>query len=287
MYSAKITYGVYDSNSSLFLELIRTIIETEFTKQRNTLSKTFLPKTVKGDEYLLSPIADKEIDPAFCSIIKAKMEGTNQRFADHQDDLNHYIIGIMADGLVNLRKITDAVYIILNDMDVKNYIFNYQNSEGENLISDSGKYFVKNLSTEFEVSKTMNDKEIVYGYLVLQAEICEVTKFNTHPEIEYISTTNKLGANEIELKQTTHFEDTPPTPPTTFTLTTSAGIGGSILQSYTDEAILNGKSVPLVAIADEGYIVDQITVNGIEVTENPFIVTITENTEVIATFTEN
>jgi hypothetical protein len=203
-YTAKITYGVYDLNSTYFMGLIKTILEAEFTKQRLTpLSKTFLPKAVKTDEYLLSPIADKEIDPAFCSIIKAKMEGTDQRFSSQQNEMNTYIIGILADGLTNLRKIADAIYIILNDMDVKDYIFKYQNSSGENLISDSLKYQVKSLSTDFEVSKTMNDKEIVYGSIILQAEISETPKFNTHDLIGSVDLGLQVGENEIQINQLT------------------------------------------------------------------------------------
>jgi len=169
--------------------------------QRTEHGKTFLPQLVKTDEYLLNPIADKQIDPAFCSIIKAKSDGTEQRFASQQNDLNHYIIGVLANGLENLRKITDAIYIILNGMDVKNYLFLYKNLNGDNLISDSGKYFVKSLSTEYEVSKGLNDKDIIYGSLILQAEIAEVSKFNTYPVVNRIDVTGKYGVNEEEDKE--------------------------------------------------------------------------------------
>jgi len=205
MYTAKVTYGVYDLNSSLFLALIKEVLEAEFTKQRLApLSKTFLPKTVKTDEYLLSPVSDKEIDPAFCSIIKAKMKGTEQRFYVQQNDLNMFIVGVLADGLTNLRKILDAIYIILNDMDVKSYLFQYKNALGENLISDSGKYLVESFSTDYEISKTNNDQNIVYGSLILQAEISEVSKSNTYPEIDSVDLNLGLGENEININQITN-----------------------------------------------------------------------------------
>ena len=204
MYESLITYPVYDLNSSEFVELIKDILEAEFSEQRSTHSKTFLPTEVKTDEYLLSPIADKEINPAFCSVIKAKMNSTDYRFSSQQNDLNNYVIGILANGLENLRKISDAIYEILNDMDVKDYIFHYKNALGDNVISDSGEFYVSSLSTEFEVSKTMNDKNIVYGSLVLNAQIAEVPKENAHPELTEIQTDNKLGKNEISIKQTTN-----------------------------------------------------------------------------------
>lgn len=204
-YTARLTYSVYDLNSSLFLEVVRELLQAEFINQRLTPALQFLPKIVKTDEYLLNPISDKDIDPAFCSIIKAKMSNTDNRFANQQNDLNSYVIGILADGLTNLRKIADAIYEILNDMDVKNYLFLYKNLNGENLISDSGRYFVESLSTEFEVSKTMNDKNIVYGNLVLNAEISEVTKFNTYADIDQITIDLKLGEDEKNIKQTTTY----------------------------------------------------------------------------------
>jgi hypothetical protein len=204
-YTVKLTYPVYDLNSSEFIEIIRTILETEFANQISVHGKTFLPTSVKTDEYLLNPVASKEINPAFCSIIKAKMSNTDNRFSDQQNDSNNYIIGILADGLTNLRKIADAIYEILNDMDVKNYIFLHKNSEGDEIISDSGQYFVSSLSTEYEISKTMNDKNIVYGSLVLNAEIAEVPKLNTHPEIVGITTEHKLGENKINITETTNY----------------------------------------------------------------------------------
>jgi hypothetical protein len=204
-YSALLTYSIYDTNSSVFLELIRSILEAEFVKQRGSFSKTFLPKVVKADEYLLNPVSDKEIDPAFCSIIKAKFDGTDQRFSSQNNNLNFFVIGVLADGLSNLRKILDTVYIILNDLDVKNHIFLAKNTSGDNYISDSGQYMIKNLSTDFEVSKTMNDKEIVYGSLILQAEISETPKINTYADINEIEVVNTFGDNEKEVTQLTNY----------------------------------------------------------------------------------
>lgn len=198
-YTSKINYSIYDLNSSLFVDVIKEVLQVEFLKQRTTYSKTFLPQVVKKDEYLLSPISDKDIDPAFCSVIKAKMEGTEQRFSEQQSDDNMYIIGILANGLENLRKIADAVYIILNDHNVKNYIWSYADSEGNKLISDSGKYFVKSLSTEYEVSKTMNDKEIVYGSLVLGAEIAEIPLIGTYADFEGANITLEAGEDKKEI----------------------------------------------------------------------------------------
>ena len=204
MYTSLLTYPVYDSNSSEFLELIRSILKAEFDKQISTYSKDFLPTEVKTDEYLLAPIADKEINPAFCSIIKAKMDGTDRRFSDQQNDNNSYIIGVLADGLLNLRKILDSIYIILNDMSIKAYIFKYKNANQETLISNSGEFYVKGLSTEFEVSKTMNDKQIIYGYLVLNAEIAEVPKLNTYTAIEGVDVNLKVGADQKDIEITTN-----------------------------------------------------------------------------------
>jgi len=202
-YTVQLTYPVYDLNSSEFITLIQNVLQTEFQNQITVHGNTFLPISVKTDEYLLNPIADKEINPAFCSIIKAKMSSTDNRFSKQQNDSNSYIIGILADGLTNLRKIADAIYVILNDMDVKNYLFLYENSDGCKIISDSGQYFVNSLSTDFEVSKTMNDKNIVYGNIVLNAEIAEVPKFNDYTQIEEVTTDLKIGENDINVKQTT------------------------------------------------------------------------------------
>ena len=160
MYSPIITYQIYDLNSTIFLCLIREILQAEFQRQI-ALGNDFLPIDVKTDEYLLSPIADKEINPAFCSVIKAKSTNAENQFHGQENINNSYIIGILANGLENLRKISDAIYIILNDMDIKNYIFNSKNCEGVKLISDDGTYRVVNMSTEFEVEKTINDKNIV------------------------------------------------------------------------------------------------------------------------------
>jgi hypothetical protein len=198
-YSALLTYGVYDLNSSLFLDLIREILQAEFTKQVTDFSKDFLPVEVKADEYLLNPLSDLDIDPAFCSVIKAKSVNGENQFHDQTNEKNTFIIGVLAEGLDNLRKISDAIYIILNDMDVKNHIF----SQG--LLADSGSYKVSALSSEFQVSKTVNDREIVYGFLILEAEILEAPKLNTYEEINEINITHVMGVDSKEMVQKTTY----------------------------------------------------------------------------------
>jgi len=198
-YSSKITYEVYDLNSSLFLELIREVLEAEFTKQIADFDKDFLPVEVKTDEYLLNPVSDLDIDPAFCSVIKAKSSNGNNPFFKQANEKNVYIIGILADGLENLRKISDAIYIILNDMDVKNYFF------GQKIISDSGTYKISELSSDFQISKTINDRNIIYGSLTLEVEIAEEVKFNDYAEINEIRVKHQLGADESETNQTTKY----------------------------------------------------------------------------------
>jgi hypothetical protein len=204
-YTSKLTYPVYDLNSSIFIAMIQEILQAEFQNQITTHGKTFLPTSVKTDEYLLSPIADKEINPAFCSIIKANMANNDHRFHEQQGNASGYIIGILADGLTNLRKIADTIYIILNDMDVKNYLFTYKNANGDGIIWDSGEYYISTLSTEFEVSKTMNDKNIVYGSITLNAQMAEVAKVNEYTEINQITSDLKFGEDQKNIKQTTTY----------------------------------------------------------------------------------
>jgi hypothetical protein len=198
-YESKITYEVDDLNSSIFLEMIREILQVEFLNQRTEHSKTFLPQLVKKDEYLLSPVVDKEIDPAFCSVIKASMQNTDSRYFNQNNDTNQYIIGILANGLENLRKIADAVFMILNDLDIKNYLFTFKDANGTQLISDSAEYYIQNLSTEYEVTKTMNNREIVYGSLVLNAQIAEVPLQNEYPDLEGID--SKITIHDQDVKQ--------------------------------------------------------------------------------------
>jgi hypothetical protein len=52
---------------------------------------------------------------------------------------------------------------------------------------DSGSYKVTELSNEFQVSKTINDREIIYGYLTLEAEIMETPKLNTFEAVDEIN----------------------------------------------------------------------------------------------------
>lgn len=202
-YTAQITYPIYDLNATLFQEVVREVLQAELVKQRTTFSKTFLPQLVKTDEYLTNQISEADLNPAFCSVVKAKTDGTDQQFTGQQNNLNYYIISVYAFGLDNLRKITDALYIILNDEVIKQYFFLYQNTNGDNVISDSGKYKVNNLSTEIEVKETTNNKDVIYGSLILQAEIAEVTQLNTFADFDSIEVTHQLGENETELIQIT------------------------------------------------------------------------------------
>lgn len=199
-YTSLITYSIYDLNSSLFLELIREILEVEFNKQRNQFAKTFLPKVVKKDEYLLNPVSDTDIDPAFCSVIKAASKNAENHFHQQSNEDNTFIIGVLADGLENLRKILDSVYIILNDMDIKNYLFTYKNIDGNLILSDTGKYRVNQMNHEFEVSKSINDKNIVYGSLTLQAEILETVPFNLHKILREVCTEFQFNGQETNLE---------------------------------------------------------------------------------------
>lgn len=191
-YSPVITYEVYDLNSSLFLALIKEILEAEFAVQIEEYENDFLPSAVKTDEYLLNPVSDLDIDPSFCSVIKAKSVNGENQFHKQTNEKNTFIIGILAEGLESLRKISDAIYIILNDMDVKNYIFL------QGLLSNSEAYKITELSSEFQVSKTINDREIVYGYLTLEAEIAETSKFNTFEAVNEIN----VEINGINITQT-------------------------------------------------------------------------------------
>lgn len=201
MYTTRITYPVYDLNSSEFVTLIKNVLQAEFTEQIASHGKSFLPTVVKADEYLVDKIMDSEINPAFCSIIKAKSAGTDQRFGNQDNNENLFVIQILAKGLSNLRNISDAIYEILNDMDVKDYIFKYRNALNQQIISDSGKYFVSSTVFEFDVKKTINDKDIINGHLVLNAEIAEIPKENQHGALDGANVDHKLGENEINITQ--------------------------------------------------------------------------------------
>lgn len=196
MYSSLITYSIYDLNSSLFLELIREVLDVEFTKQRDEFGNTFLPIEVKTDEYLVNPVSDLDINPAFCSVIKATSSNGENHFHSQSNEVNTYLVRVLADGLENLRKILDSVFIILNDMDIKSYLFTCKNSNGDKIISNDGMYRVNQMSNEFEEQKTINDKNIVGGYLTLQAEITETSKFNLHPLLTEANTELQVGPNK-------------------------------------------------------------------------------------------
>lgn len=204
MYSAKITYPIYDLNNTLFIGIIQEVLEAEFLKQRTAHSKDFLPTSVKNDDYLINPISDNEINPSFCAVTKVSSD-LNDHFYEQENLDNSFIIQVVAIGLENLRKITDAIYIILNDMDVKNYLFQVKNDFDELLISNSGSYSVKTIVTNLETKKTINDKDIVMGNLVLNVQISEKVKFNDTTPIDILSTTLKLGGNDIELNQETKY----------------------------------------------------------------------------------
>lgn len=201
MYTSLITYPVYNLNSSEFAIMIKDILQAEFTEQRATHNKTFLPTIVKTDEYLVNKIMDSDINPAFCSVIKDSSSSTDNRFGVQNNDNNKFVIQILAKGLENLRKISDAIYEILNDLDVQNYIFSYKNALGQQIISDSGKYFISSMNSDFDVKKTINDKDIINGHLVLNAEIAEIPKENTHSELIEMNVDHKLGENETNIKQ--------------------------------------------------------------------------------------
>ncbi len=204
-YSTKITYPIYNLNSTEFLEVVRELLQVEMLNQRNNHGKTFLPQSVKTDEYLLNDISDKEIDPSYCAISKSKMESSDQNFPSQQNNLNYYIISILANGLENLRKIADSIYIILNDLDVKIYLSQVESIRGDILVYNKNTLKISSLSTEIEEKKTMNDKNVIYGNLIFEAQIIEKTQLNTSTPIDSIEVINKIGENKKEVKQLTEY----------------------------------------------------------------------------------
>lgn len=200
-YTSRITYPIYDLNASAFLTILQEILQVEMLNQRTAYTKSFLPKLVKTDEYLLNPVSNTDLDPSFCSIVKTKADVTDNRFTTQQANINNYAILVYANGISNLRKILDAIYIILNDTDIKAYLFRLKNSNNENLIWDSGSYFVKSLDTDYDINKSMNDKDVVLGAINLEVAISEVAKLNTYPELTSIEVINKVGNDEIGIKQ--------------------------------------------------------------------------------------
>lgn len=203
-YTSKITYPVYDLNSTLFVELVREVLQVEFLEQRNNHSKDYLPLVVKNDEYLVNPISDEEINPAYCAVTRAKSEIEGQLFKQ-ENLVNSFIIQVVANGLENLRKVTDAIFIILNDMDVKHYFFQYKNDDNQNIIFDSSLYKIDSISTDITTKKVINNKDVVMGNLVLQAGIAEVVKYNKTTQTEGASTSHKIGESQIEIKQETNY----------------------------------------------------------------------------------
>lgn len=204
-YASQITYEVYDLNSTEFLRLVQEVLHVEMLNQRATHNKTFLPQIVRGDDYLVDKIADKDINPSFCAISKAKMEGSESNFASQQNNLNYYIISIMANGLENLRKVADSIYVILNDLDVKTYLSMVEDSNGCKIVFNKSTLKISSLSTEFEVKKTENNRDVIYGNLILEAQIVEKTRLNTSTPINSVDLTNKFGEDKKEIKTLTEF----------------------------------------------------------------------------------
>lgn len=204
-YTSQITYPIYDLNSTEFMEVVRELLQIEMLNQRTAHGKAYLPQLVKGDDYLVNPISDTDINPAFCSITKAKMESTDHNFPTQQNNMNYYIISLLAKGIDNLRKIADAIYIILNDLDIKMYLSLATSTNGDKLLYTKSSLEIKSLSTEIEERKTVNEKDVVYGNLVLQAQITEVVQKNTYPEIEGINEVHEIGSDEKEITQITNY----------------------------------------------------------------------------------
>jgi hypothetical protein len=205
VYSTLITYPVYDLNSSEFVGVIQDVLQKEFINQTDNHSIDYLPVVVNTDEHLTSPIADSVMNPAYVSVIKGASKDSEHFFFEQNSDLNYFVIGVNAYGLANLRKIQDAIYIILNDMDVKHYLWQLKNDDGENYISDSGMYKVIKNDSQFEEKKTINDKDVVYGSLILQVQIAEVVKQNTYPDLEGMNTDLNLGENKTSVKFETNY----------------------------------------------------------------------------------
>jgi hypothetical protein len=201
-YSSVITYPVYDLNSTEFLEVVRELLQVEMLNQRTAHGKIFLPLVVKPDEYLLDKVADKEIAPSYCAISKAKMESSDPNFPSQQNNMNFYIISILAFGLGNLRKIADSIYVILNDLDVKTYLSQVESARGDRLVYNKNSLHISSLSTEIEEKKTLNSKNVIYGNLIFQAQITEKTQLNTSTPIHSVVVTNKIGEDEKEIIQT-------------------------------------------------------------------------------------
>ncbi len=183
MYSSKITYPILELNSSFFLETLRSVLEVELLKQRSSFGKTFLPILVKKDEYLLNPIADSDMNPSFCAIVKAKTLDDKSGAKEQQNTNTTYMVVVAAYGLDNLRKIQDVIFQILNDLNVKHY---FQQLQREVI---SGEIFPYNL-LEYQV---LDGISIVYnGNTIVKGD-----KFQA---VDGVTTFTKTEGSEIVIQ---------------------------------------------------------------------------------------
>lgn len=197
-YKAQITYPVYELNSTEFMNVVKEVLQVEMLNQRTTHGKTYLPIEVKGDDYLVNPINSNDLNPAFCSIAKPEFKKGDVNFSKQQNNNVIYIISILAKGLNDLRKIADSIYIILNDLDVKTYLSQAKSTRGDLMLFRKESFMVNSLSTEIEERKTVNDKNVLYGNLIVEAQIAEVTQFNTYTPIDSVDLKVQLGNEEIQ-----------------------------------------------------------------------------------------
>lgn len=204
-YLPQLTYPVYDLNSTEFMEVVREVLQVEMLNQKNNHSKPFLPEKVNPDEYLLNGIAPTEMNPSYCAIVKAKMDGTEDNFPSQQNNNNIYIISILAYGLEDLRKIADSIYVILNDLNVRTYLSQVESVRGDKLVYNKSTLKVSSLSTEIKEKKTLNNEDAIYGNLIFEAQIVEKTQLNTSTPIDSVHVDNKFGENEKEVKQITEY----------------------------------------------------------------------------------
>jgi hypothetical protein len=180
MYQSKITYPISELNSSFFLEELRKVLEIELLNQRNNFTKTFLPESVKKDDFLLNPITDSDLNPAFCAIVKAKSIDNKEGFNEIQVIDNTFLVKIAAYGLDNLRKIQDVIFQILNDLDVKHYFYQLKREILSGDIIQDVEYLVQGANLEFV---TYNGNDYLDG--------------ETFIGVENITTYDKDTGNEI------------------------------------------------------------------------------------------
>lgn len=203
MYTSQLTYPVYDLNSTEFMEVVREVLQVEMLNQKNNHGKSFLPEKVNPDRYLLNGIADTEMNPSYCAIAKAKMNGTEDNFSIQQNNNNIYIISILAYGLSDLRKIADSIYVILNDSDVRIYLNEVESVRGDKLVFRKSAMRISSLSTEIEEKKTKDNKDAIYGNLIFEAQIVERTQLNTSTPIDSVYVDTRFGEDEKKIEQVT------------------------------------------------------------------------------------